>query len=85
MGEFPRRARQDAGIAGRAEAVRRLGCDLPNFAGGEDVFRLPARQRGKHVGGLAIEMDVDVRPFFGADLDDEADIEALVRKPVLSA
>ena len=52
MGEFARRAGQDARRTGRAEAVQRLGRDLPDFTGGEDVLGFPARQHGQHVGGI---------------------------------
>ena len=58
MGKLPRRTGQDAGIAGRAETIQRLGCDLPDFSGGENVLGLPARQSGQHVGGVAVEVDV---------------------------
>ena len=37
--------------ARRVEAIQRLRRDLPDFAGGEDIFGLQALQRGPHVGG----------------------------------
>ena len=46
IGEFPRRAGQDAGIAGRAEAIQRLGRDQPDFLGGEDVSGLQRASAG---------------------------------------
>lgn len=46
IGEVPRRARQDAGITGRAEAVQRLGRDLPDFRGDEDVSGLQRASAG---------------------------------------
>jgi len=46
MCEVPRRAQQDAGITGRAEAVQRLGRDLPDFLGDEDVSGLQRASAG---------------------------------------
>ncbi len=69
MGKLLRLAQQDAGITGRAEAIQRLGRDLPGFASNEDVLGHPARERWHPVGWIAVEMDVDMRPFIGADLN----------------
>ena len=46
MRELPRRVRQDAGRTGRAEAIQRLGRDLPDFLGVEDVSGLQRASAG---------------------------------------
>ena len=81
MGKFPRRTGQDAGIARRGEAIQCLGRDLPNFAGSEDIFGLPALQRRQHVGRVAVEVDVNMGPFVGANLDGDLCARVLICVP----
>ena len=46
MGGLPLQVRQDAEIARRAEAIQRLGRDLPDFLGSEDVSGLQRASAG---------------------------------------
>jgi hypothetical protein len=46
MDGLPLQVRQDAEIARRAEAIQRLGRDLPDFLGGEDVSGLQHASAG---------------------------------------
>jgi len=58
-----RRSRQDARIAGRAEAIQRFGRDLPD----SPAVRISSGfQRGKHMGGITVKMDVHMHSLVGA-------------------
>jgi ParB-like chromosome segregation protein Spo0J len=53
----------------RVETVQFIGAHLSDLTRGENVLGRPARERGQHVCGISIMMDVDMRPFLGAGLD----------------